>query len=131
MSDIYIYMEKIFNKKLGNLGEDIAAKYLEGKGYKIVERNCRNKWGEIDLVADKKRELVFVEVKTRSGEQFGTPEDSLNKNKIQRLIRNAQAYMARRDGIVPPRHYRIDAVCIVLDEKNQTQRIEHYENITN
>ncbi len=116
----------MWNRNLGQLGENIARRYLENKGYKIVEQNCRNKWGEIDLICKEKDVLVFVEVKTRIGEQFGTPEDALNKNKIQRLIRNAQAYMARKKYMV---EYRIDAVCIVLNEEKKLKRVNHYENI--
>lgn len=125
-------MEKIFNKKLGNLGEDIAAKYLEEKGYKIVEQNCRNKWGEIDLICQvgaihESPTLVFVEVKTRIGEQFGMPEDALNKNKIHRLIKNAEAYLTKNKYMVKS---RIDAVCIVLNEEGKLKRVNHYENIS-
>ncbi len=114
------------NLNIGDLGETIAKDFLKKKGYKIVEQNYRNKWGEIDLICKEKDVLVFVEVKTRIGEQFGTPEHALNKNKIQRLIRNAQAYMARKKYMV---EYKIDAVCIVLDKNNKLKRINHYENI--
>lgn len=115
------------NLELGKLGENIAKQYLQNKGYIIIEQNCRNKYGEIDLIVKHKNEIIFVEVKTRIGEQFGIPEDALNRNKRQRLIRNANAYMTRRGGVFPP--YRIDAVCIVLDENKQLNRINHYENI--
>ena len=118
----------MWNRNLGQLGENIARQYLENKGYKIVEQNCRNKYGEIDLVVRQKDTLVFVEVKTRIGEQFGTPEDAINKNKIHRLIRNAQVYIAKtRYNMVK---YRIDAICIVLDKDKGPKRIDHYENIS-
>lgn len=121
------------NLDLGYLGESIAKKYLGEKGYKILEQNCKNKYGEIDLICQvgaihESPTLVFVEVKTRIGEQFGTPEDAINRNKIRRLIRNAQIYIARtKHNMVK---YRIDAVCIVIDENKQLKRINHYENIS-
>ena len=115
-----------YNLELGNLGEKIAKKYLENKGYKIIEQNCRNKYGEIDLICRDRDCLIFIEVKTRSKEQFGTPEDALNKNKIQRLIKNSEAYMLRKGYRV---NYRIDAICIVLDKDKRPKRIDHYENI--
>jgi len=115
------------NLNIGDLGETIAKNFLKKKGYKIVEQNCRNKYGEIDLICREKDVLVFVEVKTRIGEQFGTPEDALNKNKIHRLIRNAQAYIARKG--LNMINYKIDAICIVLDKNNKLKRINHYENI--
>lgn len=117
---------KKFNLETGKLGENIAKNYLQEKGYEILEQNYRNKYAEIDIVAKEKDVMVFVEVKTRIGEQFGTPEDSLNKNKMSRLFRNANMYSARKGFS----SYRIDAICIVLDEERQVQRINHYQNIT-
>lgn len=119
---------KKYNLNIGFFGENIAKQYLENKGYKIIEQNCRNKYGEIDLVAENKRTLVFVEVRTKTAEQFGTPEESLNKNKIQKLIKNAQFYLIRKG--LTSHQYRIDAVCLVLGKKSQVQRLNHYENIT-
>lgn len=117
---------KKHNLEIGYLGESIAKKYLQKKGYFIVEQNYKNKYAEIDLIARNKDTLVFVEVKTRIGEQFGTPENAINRNKMGRLIRNARAYIARARK---PCLYRIDAICIVLDENKQARRIDHYENI--
>lgn len=120
---------KRYNLEIGRLGEEIAREYLENRGYKVLEHNCRNKYGEIDLVSQDNDALVFIEVKTRIGERLGAPEDAINRNKIHRLIRNAQAYMAYRSNKLDE-SYRIDAVCIVLDENRQVKRIEHYQNIT-
>jgi len=119
-----------YNLGIGKLGESIAKKYLQDKGYKILEQNCRSKYGEIDLICRtgtifKPATIVFVEVKTRIGERFGTPEDALNRDKRQRLTRNALAYSAYKSY----QSYRIDAVCVVLDENKTVKRITHYENI--
>ena len=108
------------------MGEAIAKKYLEDKGYKIIEQNYRSKFAEIDLVVKQGKELVFVEVRTKRGEMFGTPEDSLNKRKLRKLWLNARAYVGR---IGWQGAYRIDAVCIVLKPDNTPERINHYENI--
>lgn len=120
---------KRYNLKKGKLGEDVARKYLEDKGYIIIGQNYRNKYGEIDLIARDRNNLVFVEVKTRIGEQFGLPEDAINKDKIRRLIRNSQAYLTfnlDKDY----KTLRIDAICIVIDQDKQVKRINHYQNIT-
>ncbi len=123
------FMEiKKFNLEKGNLGENIARKYLEEKGYKILEQNYKNKYGEIDLIAKYKNDLVFIEVKTRIGEQFGIPEDAINRDKVYRIIRNSQAYMLKNQS--KQKIYRIDAICIVLNENEKVERINHYENIT-
>jgi len=120
----------INNLKLGQLGEEIAKDYLQKKGFDILEHNCKNKYGEIDLVCKDKDGIIFVEVKTRIGELFGGPEGSLNRNKIRRLIKNSQAYMAWRVKPGELSSYRIDAVCVVLDQDKKIKRIDHYQNIT-
>jgi len=123
---------KRFNLEKGNLGENIARRYLESKGYIIVDQNYRNKYGEIDLIAKEKNNdsLVFIEVKTRMGEQFGIPEDAINFKKKAKLIKNAQAYISWNKKARNFDSYRIDAICIVLDENKQINRIGHYQNIT-
>ena len=127
---------KEHNLNIGYLGENIAKEYLEKKGYSIVDQNYKNKYAEIDLIVkdkdkDKDKDsLVFVEVKTRMGEQFGIPEDAINRDKLRRLIRNAQVYMMKMKKNYNM-DFRIDVVCIVLDENKQPMRIDHYENITN
>ena len=73
---------KTDNKKTGNKGEDLATEYLEKKGYKIIERNFRTRFGELDIVCWDAQILVFVEVKTKIGHDFGEPEEMFNKNKM-------------------------------------------------
>ncbi|MBU2265384.1 YraN family protein [Patescibacteria group bacterium] len=117
---------KDFNLQTGRLGEGIAKEYLEKKGYNIIEQNYRTKYAEIDLVAKQGKELVFVEVRTKRGDMFGTPEDSLSRKKMLKLRKNAWVYVAKTGwkGV-----YQIDAICIVLKPDNTTERLEHYENI--
>jgi len=112
--------------EVGQLGESLARDYLKKKGYKIVEQNYRNRYAEIDLVAQKKDVLVFVEVRTKVGEQHGSPEDTLNWKKLQKVKANATAYATRSKW---NKLYRVDAICIVLHENHSVQRFEHYENI--
>lgn len=111
---------KQFNLQTGKLGEEIAREFLEKKGYKIIEQNYKTKYGEIDLVCSKGSLLVAVEVRTKKGDLYGTPEESLTKKKLRKIWLNAKARGAAR----------IDAVCIVLKSDNAVERIEHYENIT-
>jgi len=70
------------NKVTGNKGEELAAGYLSKKGYKIIERNFRTRFGEIDIVCWDGETLVFVEVKTKIGHDFGEPEEMVNKGKL-------------------------------------------------
>lgn len=113
---------------IGQLGEAMAQEYLKKQGYKIVVRNYRTKRGEIDIIAEKRGCLVFVEVRAKVGEQFGSPEDTLTHEKKRRLLWNAKAYVGSKKHKGP---YRIDAVCIVLrgDGTTLPQRFSHHESI--
>ncbi len=113
--------------KIGQFGEQKAVEMLKGKGYRILKRNERNKYGEIDIIAMDGKVMVFVEVRTKTGTDFGSPEESINYRKKKRLIRNAKGYV-KYNGV--KNQYRIDAVCIVLDENMEILRIRHYKNIT-
>jgi putative endonuclease len=80
-------------KRLGARGEEIAARYLKKRGYRIVDRNYRNRLGEIDIVAEQGGSLVFVEVRTRSDIVFGSPFESVTVQKQQQLSKVALEYI--------------------------------------
>ncbi|MFC1734982.1 YraN family protein [Candidatus Hydrogenedentota bacterium] len=84
-------------KSIGAKGERIAARRLKVLGYKIVEKNHRTRLGELDIIAEEGGDLVFVEVRTRTGNSFGTPEDSVTKRKQRKLTSLAYAYLERHD----------------------------------
>ena len=92
-------------------GEGIAAAWLRLKGYRIEARNWRCPQGELDLVARDGDTLVFVEVKTRTSASAGAPEEAVDRRKQARLVRLAQAYLARLGGEPPP--CRFDVVAVV------------------
>ena len=132
----------------------MARKYLEEKGYKILEQNYKTRFAEIDLVTEKheslswknmfsnskekigdrksenkkenKSKLVFVEVRTKIGEQFGSPEETLDRKKLWKVLQNAKSYSAfkRWQG-----EEQIDAICIVLNPNFSVSRLTHHENI--
>ena len=112
-------------KRLGAWGESVAAHHLEAKGYKIVQRNWRCRFGEIDLVAQAGTELVFVEVKTRRGRAMGTPEEALTRQKGLKLFELAQLYLAEHDLEVD---WRVDLVAVELDKSGKLLRCEHIPN---
>jgi putative endonuclease len=116
---------KQFNRKTGISGESIAARMLQDKGYTILERNFSNRFGEIDIIAKDKDTLVFVEVKAKTGVEYGTPEEMVGRGKLQRIRNMATLYM--KGKLVP---CRIDVVAIVLGENNDVVRLTHYENVT-
>ena len=110
----------------GSLGEDLAAQYLERAGLSLIERNYRCKAGEIDLVATDGDELVFAEVRTRSGTAFGTPEESLTARKRRKMAECAFSYLAERSA--PGRAWRVDLVAIELD-RGRVVRVDHYKHV--
>ncbi len=110
------------------LGEEIATNYLKKKGYKIVERNFRKGYGEIDIIATFQNALVFVEVKTRATSLYGGALEAIAYHKIKSLIRTAQFYKMLHPTL--PEALRIDAILIDLDSNNKMINLEHVENIT-
>lgn len=114
------------HNKVGKIGEELAKRFLEKQGYKIIEQNYKTKYAEIDLVARKGKELIFVEVRTKVGENFGMPEETINKKKMRKLYLNAMAYVSIKKW---RGSFRIDAICIVLKPDYNVERLNHYENI--
>ncbi len=112
-------------RRIGRLGEDLAARYLQSQGYRILERNYRCRDGEIDLVAVDGSCLVFVEVRTRRSTRFGTPEESVTPWKKDKLLRAAQSYVAERgwEGF-----WRIDLLAIEISPKGSIKRINLVKN---
>lgn len=109
------------------LGEDKACEYLKKLNFKIIERNFRKGYGEIDIVALDKDVLAFIEVKTRTSNQFGSPLESIVYWKLKSLIRTAQYYKMTHPNL--PESLRIDAVSVLLDG-NRVQNIELTKNIS-
>ncbi len=109
---------------LGERGENVAAKYLTGLGYKILQRNYRVKAGEIDIVARHGRTLVFVEVKTRVDEEV-RPEDQVNLDKQHQITKAARTYLSRFGHPQPPA--RFDVIAIVWPEGREPI-IRHHQN---
>ena len=81
-----------YTKQTGNKGEDLAAAWIQDKGYNIIERNWRFKHWEVDIIANKENKLHFFEIKTRTSALFGHPEESIGKRKMQSLLRAAEEY---------------------------------------
>ena len=96
-----IYMkgpEMRYKRKVGRMGEDLASDMLESSGYRIIARNYMTRDGEIDIIAIKDGVIHFVEVKTRSGDEFGYPADAVTESKQKRIRKAAKAYLSGRRG---------------------------------
>lgn len=88
---------KKFNRAKGIRGENLAVKYLKKQGYKIVARNWRNPFGEVDIIACLGDVLAFVEVKTRTDDSFGAPSEAVGRARKERYVRAAAYYFAERE----------------------------------
>lgn len=88
---------KKFNRAKGIRGENLAVKYLKKQGYKIVARNWRNPFGEVDIIASFGDVLAFVEVKARTSDLFGTPSEAVGRARMERYVKAAAFYFADRE----------------------------------
>jgi len=85
-----------YRKNVGDSGEDFAARILEESGYQIIERNYSTRYGEIDIIAFRDGVLHFIEVKTRTGMEYGFPSEAITEVKRTRIRRTAESYISRR-----------------------------------
>ena len=113
--------------EVGAWGEQIAYNYLKERGYQIIARHWTHRIGEIDIVAQKDRRIVFVEVKTRTNLRFGTPEEGIGWHKQQKLRRTANVYMLKYKLTDVP--YQIDSLAIIYDPLLKETKIRHLENV--
>jgi len=126
----YTKLLKQFNYQKGQRGENIAADYLRRKGFQIIEKNFSTRFGEIDLIGIKNNRLVFIEVKLKIGDIYGTPEEMVNRRKLQQIQNTAQSYLLKnKDFAVKYPTWQIDVVAIVLSREGQTLRLDHYESV--
>ena len=98
----------------GKIGEDIAIKYLQSKGYKIIERNFQCKQGEIDIVALDKQEIVIIEVKTRKCLEYGKPAEAVDENKRKHIYKAAGYYLYIKK--LEKHFIRIDVIEVYIKE---------------
>ena len=113
-------------KELGAAGEKLAKNFLKKKGYRIRETNFRCREGEIDIIAERKGYLVFVEVRTKTGSGFGSPEESVTFAKKEKLIATALSYLSSHRDLTD--NWRIDFVGVELDQNGKATRMELIEN---
>lgn len=117
-----------YQKLIGNRGEELAAKYLEDRGYQLLDEHYITRYGELDLVMLEAGMIVFVEVKTRTSQTFGTPEESITAKKLERIQNAGLLWMqANPDS---PDDWRIDVIAIQLDHEKKVEDIQHYINVT-
>jgi putative endonuclease len=126
------------HNETGEIGEGIATNFLAKKGYNLICRNYRRKWGEIDIIMEKDKVLHFVEVKTVSRKSFGghfeqeinnyRPEDNMHPWKLKRLQRAIQTYLLEKYKVSEP-NWQFDLACVFLDQERRVAKVRFMENI--
>ena len=111
-----IAQKNFYKKFLGKVGEKKAVDFLKTKGYKILETNYKTHVGEIDIIAEDQGYTVFIEVKTRSGDEFGAPSEAVDRKKQEKYFKVATEYLMKKGKIDTP--CRFDVVGIENGEIN-------------
>lgn len=123
---------KTEKQRIGKIGEDLACAYLKQKGYKILERNHRQTWGELDIICKKENLMVFIEVKTTTayaqGNEFEIkPEDQMSNSKIKILERTILSYLNFNKINLD---WQLDLVAIELNQKSELLELRHLGQIS-
>ena len=115
--------------KLGDWGEELEVRFLEEKGYKVISTKYRCSYGEVDIVAMDGEELVFVEVRTRSPGNFGTPEESVSAHKLRRLMATCQDYLQKSGQEAV--NWRVDLISVRLEKgRSRTPTVERIDHLS-
>ena len=140
-------MPKVFTsekQKIGEIGENVATKFLIKHGYSVLERNYTKKWGEIDIISEKNNKLYFIEVKSVSRLTLDTfiaksyedsderyehrPEDNMHPWKLKRLSRTIQTYLLSRN-IPEEKEWQVDLLVVYLCQKEKKARVKVISDI--
>lgn len=116
-----------YNKQIGFIGEQYAAKYLQQKGYRILDRNFTSRWGELDIVAKHQSKIIFIEVKTRTDTRRGMPYEGITKSKLHHVLRTVNYYILSKN--LQNYKHQLDVIGILLTSNNTVQELKHYENV--
>lgn len=113
-------------KHIGLIGEELAANHIKNEGYNILERNYRTKLGELDIIARDQNIIIFIEVKTRTSNAYGTPSEAVNYKKQQTIRKLSQQYIKHKKLDNSCLGYRFDVIEVKLAGKKY--KIDHMEN---
>ena len=115
--------------EFGSWAEELAEKFLKDRGYKILDRNYRKPWGEVDVIAEKEGIIIFVEVKASDSPapKGFEPEKRVNDDKIKRIKRVAQTYIQQNN--FDDRSWQIDIIAIEFDKDRGSAKTTHFKNI--
>ena len=136
-------MPKVFTsktQKIGEIGENIAVKFLVKRNFIVLERNYTKKWGELDIIAEQQEKIYFIEVKSVACETLNDviretsksgkyrPEENMHPKKLQRMSRAIQTYLLSRKNVLK-KEWQVDLLVVYLDLNNKKAKIKVVENI--
>ena len=116
-----------YKQRIGKYGEDLACDFLKRKGYKIISRNIKLSFQEIDIISKFGDTIVFVEVKTRTGNSFGEADEVVTDEKVENLQKAICQYLSINN--LDSSQIRLDLIAIDISKENKTARIRHYKDI--
>lgn len=119
---------KTKNRQFGDLGERLAEDYLKKNGYEILEKNWQRPCGEIDLIAGKGGELIFVEVKTSRSGLAIYAEQNVHRKKLRNIIETGEAYLTENKH-TGSRSWQIDVIMVEIDEQRRLANLRHLKNV--
>jgi putative endonuclease len=115
--------------ELGHVAENIAASFLEERGYTILDKNYRKPWGELDIIAKRGNLLVFSEVKANaSHSNYFSPEIRANWSKMRKVARTAQTYLLEKK-FPPQQEWQVDVISVTFNKERRTAHIKHFKNV--
>lgn len=121
-------MIKRTTQKTGNTGEDVAALYARKQGWKVLERNFKKPWGEIDIIARNRKTIIFIEVKAQEkGSETFRPEHHFNPAKRHKLIKTCNSYLLEHK-YPEDTDFRIDLAAVELNFETRNARVRYYKN---
>jgi putative endonuclease len=119
--------KKNWNQEIGRRGEDLAEEYFRNLGFDILTRNYHTDYGEIDLVIEKDKIIIFMEVKTRTGLEYGYGETAVDSGKLEHLTEAAEYYMATEK--VDTETWQIDVLAVMINLLGVEPEYEWFENV--
>lgn len=117
-----------YNQKVGQFGERLAGEFLIRNGYRIIEKNIKTSYKELDIVSFKDNSLIFVEVKTRTTLRYGSADEALFSRKLKNLKRAIGIYL-RNFNKTKFKNIRLDLIAVDIDKPKKTAKIKHYKNV--
>ena len=112
--------------KLGRYGERLASEFLTRQGARIIETNYQTRYGEIDLIALMGDEILFVEVKTRTSNEYGYPEQAINHFKVRHLMKAIEHYLDRKNL---KNFWRLDGISVELNKEDNKAKIRWFKDV--